>query len=301
MLSLWGCDKLSVVADYGSITSERALDIATMLAKDVAGGLDPQKRKIALREEDKRDPTTRRCAGSRSARVRGGRGAAAHATETLGAMMAWAIRRGLLVDNPATRVKRLQLAGRERYLNEVEASAIWTSIDVLERDGFISDKAANCFRLLAITRTRRSEIVGLRWAEVDLYRSLLLLPPLRHKSGGGSRTKAIPLPGAGVEILSKIERVCAWVFPKEDMSGPMEPPKRAWNKVVKFAGVPDATLHTLRHTLASWAVADGVSLAIVGKLLGHTKPQTTERYAHLRLDAGADVVEAVAKRYAARG
>jgi hypothetical protein len=65
MLSLWGCDKLSVVADYGSITSERALDIATMLAKDVAGGLDPQKRKIALREEDKRDPTTRRCAGSR--------------------------------------------------------------------------------------------------------------------------------------------------------------------------------------------------------------------------------------------
>jgi site-specific recombinase XerD len=44
-------------------------------------------------------------------------------------------------------------------------------------------------------------------------------------------------------------------------------------------------------------VADGASLAIIGKLLGHTKPQTTERYAHLRLDAGTDVVEAVAKRY----
>jgi integrase len=145
----------------------------------------------------------------------------------------------------------------------------------LDRDGFISDKAANCFRLLPVTGARRSEIVGLRWLEVDLYRSLLLLPHLRHKSGGGSRTKAIPLLGAGSEILAKIDRKCAWVFPKEDMSGPMEPPKRAWNKVVKLAGVPDATLHTLRHTFASWAVADGVSLAIVGKLLGHTKPQIT--------------------------
>jgi integrase len=88
---------------------------------------------------------------------------------------------------------------------------------------------------------------------------------------------------------------------EEDMSGPTEPPKRAWNKVVKLASVPDATLHTLHHTLASWAVGDGVSLAIVGKLPGHTKPQTTERYAHLRLDAGADVVEAVATRFAGRG
>jgi Phage integrase family/Arm DNA-binding domain len=77
---------------------------------------------------------------------------------------------------------------------------------------------------------------------------------------------------------------------EEDMSGPMEPPKRAWNKVVKLAGVPDATLYTLRHSLASWAVADGVSLAIVGKLLGQTKPQTTQRYAHLRLDAGGGLM-----------
>ena len=361
-----GRDKLFVVGDYGNITCEEALDFATMLAGDIARGLDPQTRKSGQREEDKNALTFRDAvklyleqgprekpdkrpksweidranlerhanpvfgsyllrtitsddiskwqasvvAGATSAtvktglrgvaRVRGGRGAAARATETLGAMMAWGVRRGLLVDNPATRVKRLQLAGRERYLNEVEAGAIWTAIDVLERDGFISDKAANCFRLLALTGARRGEIVGLRWTEVDLYRGLLLLPPLRHKSGGGSKTKAIPLPGAGIEILSKIEKQCLWVFPKLDISGPMEPPTRAWHKVVTLAGVPDATLHTLRHTLASWAVADGVSLAIVGKLLGHTKPQTTERYAHLRIDAGADVVEAVAKRYAGR-
>jgi integrase len=212
-------------------------------------------------------------------------------------MFAWSVRRGLRVDNPATRVKRIQLAGRERYLNEVEAGAIWNAMDVLEVQGEISDKAANSFRLLALTGARRGEIVGLRWSEVDLYRGLLLLPPLRHKSGGNARPKAIPLPGAGIEIISKIEKRGTWVFPKEDLSGPMEPPKRAWLKVITHAGVPDATMHTLRHTLASWAVADGASLAIVGKLLGHTKPQTTQRYAHLRVDAGADVIEAVAKRY----
>jgi len=358
-----GRDKLYVIGDYGTLTTDEALEFATILAGDVARGLDPQTRKSGQREEDKaaltfkeavalylaegprekpdkresswkldrgnlerhaipllgstllraitaddisewqqavmagRTATTEKTRMRGLARVRGGRGAAARSTETLAAMLAWSVRRGLRADNPATRVRRLQLAGKERYLDEREAGAIWSAITALEKTDGISSQAANCFRLLALTGARRSEIVELKWREVDLSRGILLLPPLRHKSGGGSRSKAIPLPGAGAEILRHIEKRCAWVFPKADLSGPMEPPKRAWNRVVAHAGVRDASLHTLRHTLASWAVADGASLAIIGKLLGHTKPQTTERYAHLRLDAGTDVVEAVAKRY----
>ena len=58
-------------------------------------------------------------------------------------------------------------------------------------------------------------------------------------------------------------------------------------------------LHDLRHTYASSLVSRGVSLHIVGRLLGHTQPQTTARYAHLDDDAlraatndFAEVVEA---------
>lgn len=46
----------------------------------------------------------------------------------------------------------------------------------------------------------------------------------------------------------------------------------------------DVRIHDLRHTFASGAVMMGESLPMIGKLLGHTQPQTTARYAHLADD-----------------
>jgi integrase len=91
-----------------------------------------------------------------------------------------------------------------------------------------------------------------------------------------------------------------WLFPKADGSGPIEPPKRAWAKVTDKAGLPGLRIHDLRHTVASWAVARGVSLPTIAKLLGHASTASTQRYAHLGLDAGADVLEAVSGIYQAR-
>jgi hypothetical protein len=42
-----------------------------------------------------------------------------------------------------------------------------------------------------------------------------------------------------------------------------------------------ARIHDLRHTYASILASEGLSLPIIGALLGHTQPQTTARYAHL--------------------
>jgi integrase len=61
----------------------------------------------------------------------------------------------------------------------------------------------------------------------------------------------------------------------------IEPP---WRRIRAAAGLDDVTLHDLRHAYASCAVADGASLFIVGRLLGHRNAATTERYSHLSPD-----------------
>jgi integrase len=57
--------------------------------------------------------------------------------------------------------------------------------------------------------------------------------------------------------------------------------KHFWATVRRTAGLPDVRLHDLRHTYASILASSGLSLPIIGQLLGHTQTQTTARYAHL--------------------
>ena len=69
--------------------------------------------------------------------------------------------------------------------------------------------------------------------------------------------------------------------------------RRLWAKAQKDAGLADVRIHDLRHTFASLLVSGGASLEMIGKLLGHSQMQTTQRYAHLMdspLRAGVDTV-----------
>ena len=62
----------------------------------------------------------------------------------------------------------------------------------------------------------------------------------------------------------------------------------------KRAGLDDVRIHDLRHSFASRALALGESLPMIGKLLGHTKIQTTARYAHLARDSVSESAARVA-------
>src|SRR5262249_56545924 len=57
--------------------------------------------------------------------------------------------------------------------------------------------------------------------------------------------------------------------------------RRAWEAICKDAGITNMRLHDLRHSYASVLANMGVSLQVVGKLLGHSKATTTQRYSHL--------------------
>jgi integrase len=67
----------------------------------------------------------------------------------------------------------------------------------------------------------------------------------------------------------------------------------------KAAGLEDVRLHDLRHAFASVAAASGMGLPIIGKMLGHTQAQTTQRYAHLASDPVKAAAAAVAGKIAA--
>jgi integrase len=72
--------------------------------------------------------------------------------------------------------------------------------------------------------------------------------------------------------------------------------QKDWERVRARAGFPGLRLHDLRHSFASFAIADGNTLFMVGKVLGHKQARTTEVYAHL----ADDPLRAVADRTAAR-
>jgi site-specific recombinase XerD len=81
---------------------------------------------------------------------------------------------------------------------------------------------------------------------------------------------------------------------------------RIWKKVAAKAGIKvgrDAgrlgvRVHDLRHSYASVTVAGGDSLFILGKILGHTKASTTEKYAHLHLDPVRQVADRTSRKIA---
>ena len=67
----------------------------------------------------------------------------------------------------------------------------------------------------------------------------------------------------------------------------------AWCAIRRKALLPDVRLHDLRHSFASVAITEHISLTAIGRLLGHALPETTARYAHLADDAVQDAATRV--------
>jgi site-specific recombinase XerD len=95
----------------------------------------------------------------------------------------------------------------------------------------------------------------------------------------------LPISQAALQLLAEMRRRAnadaLYLFPGDAEGMPLQNIKKFWRKVVEGAELGDYRLHDNRHTHAFHLVSNGVSLEIVGRLLGHTNPLTTKRYAHL--------------------
>ena len=210
-------------------------------------------------------------------------------------MMVWAIQHGARPDhrNPAVGVTPYRETKRERDLSAEEFARLGAAIRDGVEEGWLSLHAATAIRLLILLGTRLGEIITLKWEYVDLDRGLLLLPD--SKTG----TKAVVLNRPAADLLAELPRLddSPYVIPGELPGKPRNDNlKRPWNRVRKRAGLVDFRLHDVRHSFASLGAGSGLSLPIIGKLLGHRSPQTTARYAHLADDPVRSASEDVALR-----
>jgi len=190
-------------------------------------------------------------------------------------------------------IEKYKEHARRRYLSTRETKALGKKLRDAEAEG-LNLSGIRIIRLLALTGARRNEIETLKWAEVDFDRSAL------HLGDSKTGAKTIPLAPPALTILSTVERMngTQWVFPASSGDGHYQGLGKLWRAIRRSADLEDVRLHDLRHTFASFGAAGGLSLPVIGALLGHSQAATTQRYAHLANDpvsqAAARVGSAVA-------
>jgi integrase len=205
-----------------------------------------------------------------------------HANRTLAVlsrMFSLAVRWGWRVDNPCRGIERNQEHKRHRYLSGAELARLSTALAKLP-----DQSAANAVRLLLLTGARRGELLAAKWSDVDLDAAVWIKPGATTKQKTLHR---VPLSEAACRLLAEMREHADdgadWIFPARS-GGHRVHINSAWDSLRKAAGIPDARVHDLRHTYATVLASSGLSLPIIGELLGHTTVQTTHRYAHLMDD-----------------
>jgi integrase len=210
------------------------------------------------------------------ARVVGGKGTATRTVGLLGGIFSFAVAEGIRPDNPARGVQRFPDQKGKRYLSSDELKRLGEALSQAEAAGE-NPQAIIGLRLLILTGCRKSEILSLRWSEVDIEASCLRLND--SKTG----EKAVPIGAAALEVLANTDRLEGnpyVIFGSKKGHHFVGLPK-FWNRIRDKAGLGDVRLHDLRHSFASVGAGAGMGLQIVGALLGHRDPKTTARYAHI--------------------
>lgn len=192
------------------------------------------------------------------------------------AMFNQVARIGFTGPNVASRVERFAEQSRDRFLQPDELPRFFVALR--EEPA----KFRDYFLTALFTGARRSNLLTMRWADIDLGSGWWRIP--MTKSG---EPVLVPLVEPVVQVLrSRLEtrNGSEWVFPGSSESGHIEDPTYAWRRVLARAGIEDLRMHDLRRSFGSWQAITGASLPIIGKSLGHRQISTTAIYARLTLE-----------------
>jgi integrase len=185
--------------------------------------------------------------------------------------------------NPCRGIERYSERKRERFFSDAELSRLGAALDQAERVGTALPAAIDALRFLALTGCRLGEALSLRWEFVDVAGGALRLPDAK----AGAR--AHPIGAQATALLHSMmpEPATGWVFsgPKGD-GKPLSPStvEHVWERIRAVAGVADARIHDLRHTVGTFAGASGANAFQIRDKLGHKTIAMTGRY--VNHDAG---------------
>ena len=187
---------------------------------------------------------------------------------------------GEIDPNPAVGITKFTETSRERFLSPEELPRFLTALE------YESQRDRDYFRILLYTGARSANVAQMRWDRIDLEKQEWSIPGSEFKNG---RSQKVYLCRQAIEILERrqADTQGEWVFPgRPGNKCPwIQRPRAAWLRVIARAGIEDLTPHDLRRSLGSWAAAAGESLLVIGKILGHASPMSTQVYARLNLDS----------------
>ncbi len=226
-------------------------------------------------------------------------------------MLSLAVKWEMRTDNPARGIERSPEEKRERFLSPTEIGRL---ADVLATHK--EKVSCNAIRLLLLTGARKGEMLAARWSEFDLTAGVWVKPSAHTKQKKDHR---VPLSAPARVLLAEMRAEtdhevrrggkAEFLFPSVG-GKPLTEIKRVWLAACIAAGLAEhvektdakgkpvknakgepvmvwqatARIHDLRHSYASILASSGLSLPIIGALLGHTQAATTQRYAHLTDD-----------------
>ncbi len=195
-----------------------------------------------------------------------------------------------LESNPLGKIKKLkEPRGRVRFLDDAERNSLLAACEVA------SYRPLYLIVVLALsTGARRSEILNLKWTDVDLNRKRIVL----HETKNGER-RVIPLTGHVFDLMKDYNSLrhigSQFVFPSIAGDKPYEI-KKSWEAAIRRAGIQDFRFHDLRHSAASYLAMNGASVAEIAEVLGHKTLQMVKRYAHLSESHTTSVVQRMNER-----
>lgn len=240
--------------------------------------------------------------------------AANRAVALISTIWNWAARRDAVsfADNPVRGLEKNPEQGRERFLTSEEFERLGDALRLAETTGLpwkvdeskstakhiarpekrsrkLDVHAIAAVRLLILTGARLREILHAKWENVDTERGIIFLED--SKTG----RKPLYLSAPALAILDTLPQISgnpyiiAGMKLEADERGkqvalPRSDLKRPWAALIHAANLPGLRIHDLRHSFASFGAGASLGLPIIGKLLGHSQPQTTARYSHLDSD-----------------